>query len=141
MPGLHRRAVDAVTGRLAVGWADNEGVGTGGTGGVSFTGVTSAQVKVVSGTWGALSAPTRVTQGAGDKVFPAVAIRNGVVAVSYYTRDYVATHNPAVCNWVIPGVGLPGAQIAPSATSVCLDYAARSSRDGYATERRLTSEG
>lgn len=131
-------SVDPVTGRLAVVWADNEGAGSCGTGGTSFVGTTSAQVKLVTGAWGALSAPTRITPGSGDKVFPAVAIRNGRIAVSYYTRDYAATHNPAICNLTAgPGAGFV---VVPTATSTCLDYAARVSTNGFATERRLTSE-
>lgn len=132
-------SVDPITGRLAVVWADNEGVGTCGHGGTSFVGTTSVQVKLVTGAWGALSAPTRVTPGAGDKIFPAVAIRNGKIAISYYTRDYAATHNPAICNVTAgPGTGIV---VLPTPRSTCLDYAARVSTDGFATERRLTSEG
>jgi hypothetical protein len=133
-------SVDPVTGRLAVGWADDQGAGNCGTGHASFTGTTSAQVKLVTGAWGALSAPTRVTKGSGDKVFPGVSIRNGKVAVSYYTRDYVATHDPATCNVALLSTN-PGIQAGPVASSVCLDYAARVSTDGYAAERRLTSQG
>ena len=84
--------------------------------------------------------PVRVTPGAGDKVFPGVAIRSGKIVVSYYTRDYAATHNPATCNVAILSDD-PGDQSGPVANSVCLDYAARVSTDGFASERRLTSEG
>jgi hypothetical protein len=88
-----------------------------------IAGITSAQVKVVSGAWGALPAPKRITTGAGDKVFPAVATRAGKVAVSYYTRDYTATHNPSVCDVAIVSTA-PGVQVGPVAGAVCLDYAA-----------------
>jgi hypothetical protein len=131
-------SVDPATGRLAVAWADDQGAGNCGTGHASFSGTTSAQVKLVTGAWGALSAPVRVTPGSGDKVFPAVSIRAGKVAVSYYTRDYAATHDPATCNVAILSTN-PGVQAGPVANSVCLDYAARVSTDGFATERRLTS--
>ena len=131
-------SVDPVTGRLAVVWADDEGAGNCGSGGTTFVGTTSAQVKLVTGAWGALSAPTRITPGAGDKVFPAVAMHNGRIAVSYYTRDYAATHNPAICNLTVgPGAGFV---IVPTARSTCLDYAARVSSNGFASELRLTSE-
>jgi hypothetical protein len=133
-------SVDPVTGRLAVVWADDQGAGNCGTGGSSFTGTTSAQVKLVSGAWGALSAPTTVTAGPADKVFPAVAVYRGKIAVSYYTRDYAATHNPATCNVAIVSEA-PGVQAGPVPYSVCLDYAARLSTDGFATQLRLTSEG
>ena len=131
-------SVDPLTGRLAVVWADNQGSGTCGTGGTSFTGTTSAQVKLVSGVWGSLSAPTRITTGTGDKVFPAVAMRGGVIAASYYTRDYASTHSTATCKVAI-GSG-PGPQPVSVASSVCLDYAAASSTSGFA-ETRLTTEG
>jgi hypothetical protein len=133
-------SVDPVTGRLAVAWADDQGAGSCGTGQSQFTGTTSAQVKLVTGAWGALSAPVRVTPGGGDKVFPGVAIRSGKVVVSYYTRDYASTHNPAVCNVAILSDD-PGDQSGPVPNSVCLDYAARVSTDGFASEKRLTSEG
>ncbi len=133
-------SVDPVTGRLAVAWADDQGAGNCGTGHTSFTGTTSAQVKLVTGAWGALSAPVRVTTGSGDKVFPGVAIHAGKVAVTYYTRDYAATHDPATCNVALLSTD-PGVQAGPVPYSVCLDYAARVSTDGYATQRRLTSQG
>jgi hypothetical protein len=133
-------SVDPVTGRLAVVWADDQGAGNCGSGATSFVGTTSAQVKLVTGAWGALSRPMRITPGAGDKVFPAVAAWRGRIAVSYYTRDYAATHNPAVCKVAIVS-DAPGVQIGPVPNSVCLDYAARVSDDGFASERRLTSEG
>jgi len=131
-------SVDPVTGRLAIVWADNQGVGTCGTGATSFAGTTAAQVKLVSGAWGSLSAPTTITHGA-DKVFPAVAARGGVIAVSYYTRDYAATHNPATCNVAIGSTAAGPHPIAVS-SSVCLDYASSSSTSGFA-ETRLTTEG
>jgi BNR repeat protein len=134
-------SVDPVTGKLAVVWADDQGAGNCGTGQASFTGTTSAQVKVVSGTWGSLPAPATVTTGSADKVFPSVAMRSGKVAVGYYTRDYTATHNPAVCNVAINNSGQPGNQSVPVPFSVCLDYAARVSTDGYSSQTRMTSEG
>jgi hypothetical protein len=131
-------SVDPVTGKLAIVWADNQHSGNCGTGGTSFTGTTAAQVKLVSGAWGALSAPATITSGA-DKVFPAVAARGGVIAVSYYTRDYAGMHDPATCKVAI-GSTDPGPQPVPVASSVCLDYASSSSRSAYA-ETRLTTEG
>src|SRR4029077_5831909 len=133
-------SVDPVTGRLAITWADDQGAGSCGTGGSSFTGTTSAQVKLVSGAWGSLSAPTTITTGAGDKVFPSVAARNGVIAVSYYTRDYASTHDPATCNVAI-GSTAPGPHPVTVASSVCLDYAARSSRNHFNNQTRLTTQG
>ena len=134
-------SIDPITGHLAVAWADDQGAGNCGSGGTSFTGTTAAQVKLVTGAWGALSAPATVTSGA-DKVFPGVAARNGTVTVTYYTRDFAATHNPATCNVKIPDDAPAGVvSVETIDHSVCLDYAASSSTDEFATERRLTSEG
>lgn len=135
-------SIDPTTGNIAIVWADNQGSGNCGTGGSSFSGTTSNQVKLQMGSWATIgSSPVvTVTSGSGDKVFPAVANSNGKVVVSYYTRDYATTHNPAVCNFItnpVPSAIMP----VPVANSVCLDYAARSSTTGFATEIRLTSEG
>jgi hypothetical protein len=134
-------SVDPVTGRLAVVWADEQGAGNCGTGSPAFVGTTSNQVKLVTGAWGALSAPRVITTGPADKVFPAVASYGGRIGVSYYTRDYLATHNPAVCNVKTPDSGAPGAVVVAAPRSVCLDYAARGSSDNFASQTRLTSEG
>lgn len=134
-------SVDPRTGRLAVAWADDRGAGNCGTGSASFLGRSAAQVRLVTGGWGALSAPVTVTSGA-DKVFPGVATNNGTVTVTYYTRDFSATHNPTTCDVKIPDDAPPGVvAVEPIDHSVCLDYAASSSRDGFAGEKRLTSEG
>jgi hypothetical protein len=133
--------VDPTNGNLAVVWADNKGVGNCGTGGSSFVGTTSAQVQMVSGAWGSLSAPVNVTPaGSGDKVFPAVGTNGGKIAVSYYTRDYASTHSATTCN-LATGIGGPSTPPVVTASSVCLDYATRDSSDGFATQTRLTSEG
>jgi hypothetical protein len=129
-------SVDPVTGQIAVAWADDQGAGTCGTGGTHFVGTTSAQVKLVHGAWGAFPAPVTVTSG-GDKVFPGIAIRNGVTVVTYYTRDYA--NDPTVCNFKT-GVGAGKIVVVPTATSVCLDYAEGSSSSAFA-ETRLTSQG
>jgi hypothetical protein len=42
-----------------------------------------------------------VTSGA-DKVFRDVAARNGAIAVTSYTRDFSATHDPATCDVKAP---------------------------------------
>ena len=114
--------IDPVTGEIAIAWTDNEGSGTCGTGGSSFTGTTSNQVKLMHGTWATIGAVTALTSTAPDKVFPAVTNFGGKIAVSYYTRDYGIT------------------SLAPSARSVCLDYASLSSGDGFATQTRLSTE-
>jgi hypothetical protein len=131
-------AIDAETGRITIVWSDNEGSGTCGQGGTAFSGTTSNQVKLVSGRGLSFTAPRTITRGAADRVFPAVGAHDGHVAVGYYTTGY-SSSNPA-CFVKIPD-GTTGAQAVPSATSVCLDYAARTSWTGFSRERRLTSEG
>lgn len=130
------------TGNIAIAWTDNQRAGTCGTGGSSFSGTTSNQVRLQLGSWATIgNAPVvTVTAGSGDKVFPSVASSNGTVVVSYYTRDYAATHNPAVCNFITNpnALGIEPVQVS---NSVCLDYAARSSTTGFASQIRLTSEG
>jgi len=131
-------SVDPANGKLAMVWADDQGAGTCGTGGSSFSGATAAQVKLVSGSWGSLSAPVKITSKA-DKVFPSVAARGGTIAVSYYTRDFAAKHDRATCNWTT-GSDAPGVHPASAPSSVCLDYASSSSSNRF-TESRLTTEG
>ena len=76
--------------------------------------------------------------GNADKVFPSVSANGGSVVVSYYTSGY-ANPNPA-CFFAIPSGAVGGVFVATT-SSVCLDYAAKSSVDGFASERRLASEG
>ena len=130
-------SVDPVTGKLAVVWADNQGSGTCGTGGSSFAGTTNAKLKLVTSSDGTHFSAVR-TLTDGDVVFPAVATRAGTTAVSYYTRAYRGTHSAATCNWVTGHT--PNLPPIPSATSVCLDYAALTSSDNFGAQRRLTTE-
>ena len=84
-------SVDPVSGKIAIVWTDQQGSGNCGTGGTSFTGHTSNQVKLIRGTWAGIdSAPVeQVTPvGSPDKVFPSVASHNDQLAISYYTREY-----------------------------------------------------
>jgi hypothetical protein len=122
--------VDPVTGRLAVVWTDDQGAGTCGTGASSFRGRTSNQVKLVTSRDGRhFTSPRRITTHVHDKVFPAVAARAGRIVVTYYTRGL----SPATLACRRPGSH-------PRSMPVCLDYAARSSRDGFAGQRRLSSQ-
>jgi len=132
-------SIDPSNGRIAIAWSDNEGVGSCGSGSSSFVGTTAARVKLVTGAWGAFSVPVPVTPAGADTVFPAVAAAGGKVVVSYYVADTTST-NPA-CYVKIPDDETgPGPFWEPSATSVCLGYAARGSTDGFAAQRMLTSE-
>lgn len=100
-------AVDPSTGDLAVAWVDGEQ-------GCHRT-HTNAQVKLVyahlAGTKLVYSPVQTVTSG-GDKAFPAIAYRNGVTTVGFYTRDYATD-------------------------GVSLDYAYASSGDSF-VEHRLS---
>jgi hypothetical protein len=137
-------SIDQSTGTIAVAWADNEGVANCGSADPAFTGTaTNAQVKLMSGTWSTIAGNgvTAVTSGAGDKVFPGVAASDGKIAVSYYTRGYAATETNPACFYAIPD-NLPSAgNFVTVGSSVCLDYAAKTSADGFTAEQRLTSQG
>jgi len=128
-------SVDPTNGHVAVVWSDDKGAGNYGTGSPSFTGTTNAVVKLVTSNNGlAYTAPSVVS--AGDTVFPSVAANLGKIAVSYYTRAY--SPNTDVCRAVTGNN--PGDAPVDGGTPVCLDYAARSSSDGFASELRLSSE-
>jgi hypothetical protein len=131
-------SIDPTNGRLAIVWADDRGAGNCGTGSPAFVGTTSAKVVLVTSTNGTSFSAPQVISG-GDVVFPGVAANNGKIAISYYTRAYTATHNPTLCN-VQTGSG-NATEGVPSPIDVCLDYAARTSSNGFGTETRLTSEG
>jgi hypothetical protein len=137
-------SVDPVSGKIAIVWTDQQGSGNCGTGGTSFSGHTSNQVKLIRGTWAGIdSAPVeQVTPvGSPDKVFPSVASYSNKLVISYYTREYAlpdATDNN--CMWQTntnPTLIPPS----PSTENVCLDYAAKvSSGSGFSATQRLTSQ-
>jgi hypothetical protein len=128
-------SIDPTNGHLAIAWADDQGAGNCGSGAASFTGTTAAKVKLVTSSNGTSFTAPQIVSG-GDVVFPAVAASGGKIAVSYYTRAFSPTTD--VCRAVTGA--LPGAPPVLGPGPVCLDYAARSSTDGFATETRLTSE-
>jgi len=135
-------SIDQATGAIAIGWTDNQGSGSCGSGGSAFTGTTANRVKLVSGTWPAiLAAPVvAVTPPLGqDTVFPSVAAANGKIAVGYYTRDYGITSVAPICN-VMTNSAASGITPEPSARSVCIDYAAKVSSNGYGAQLRLSTE-
>jgi hypothetical protein len=134
-------SIDPSSGDIAIAWADNQGSGTCGTGGTSFTGTTSNQTKLIRGAWPGIAsaAVTRVTTTAPDKVFPSVANLGGKVDVTYYTRDYAISSTATVCNLQ---TNPDPSGIAPVATarSVCMDYAAKKSADGFSAQTRLSTQ-
>jgi hypothetical protein len=134
-------SIDQSNGKIAIVWADNQGSGNCGTGAASFTGTTSNQVKLLSGTWANIGSASvvAVTTSAQDKVFPSVSSGNGKIAVSYYTRDYGITSAALICNLQTNPVGTQIPPV-PSARSVCMDYAAKSNSDNFGAQTRLSSE-
>ncbi|HTF64232.1 MAG TPA: sialidase family protein [Edaphobacter sp.] len=134
-------SIDPLTGTISIAWTDNQGSGTCGGGGVSFAGTTSNQVKLIRGAWPAITsaAVTRITTTPEDKVFPAVANMGGKAAVSYYTRDYGISSTSPVCN-LQTNPDPSGITPVPTARSVCMDYAAKRSADGFLAQTRLSTE-
>ena len=143
-------AYDPTNGKLAIVWADNQGSGTCGQGGTEFTGTTSNQVKLVTSTNGTTWSPVkRITTDSPDKAFPAVGANAGRIVVGYFTRAYSpsATANDRACGVMLLDSETGNAVVPPDAAladaPVCLDFAMRSSSDGFATETsetRLTTE-
>jgi hypothetical protein len=140
-------AIDPGTGQIAIVWADDQGAGNCGTGGTSFTGVTSNQVKLITSadglTW---SAPRTLTTGAKDKVYPSVGANAGRIVVGYYTRAYspVPTTTNRRCgimelDSVTGDVVLP-TDPARAAAPVCMDWAVRSSSNNFTTETRVSKQ-
>lgn len=134
-------SIDQSNGKIAIVWTDNQGSGTCGTGGFSFSGTTSNQVKLLSGTWANIGSASvvAVTTSAQDKVFPSVSSGNGKIAVSYYTRDYGISSAAPVCNLQTNPVPSAIPPVA-SARPVCMDYAAKSNSDGFGAQTRLSTE-
>jgi hypothetical protein len=141
-------SVDPLTGALALVWTDQQGSGSCGTGGTSFSGTTSNQVKLIRGTWAGIgsAAVEKVTTTAPDKVFPSVAGRGGKLVISYYTRDYAYGTGVAgdICH-VQTNAGPampPKIDPSPSVNNVCMDYAAKSSTavGSFSAELRLSSQ-
>ena len=77
-----------------------------------------------------------LTTGAEDKVYPAVGFNAGRLIVTYYTRAYSPDTDDCHAEVLDTTTGalsfLPG--------PVCLDYAARSSSNGFSVETRFTTQ-
>lgn len=143
-------ALDRSNDSIAIAWADNRDHASCGNGGTSFdgsSGPTMNQVFLVTSSDGLnWTSPASITDGDSfDKVYPSVAADNGRIVVGYYTRAYSPTPTVAdlscaralldnVTNAVVPYPGPDSLQ------PVCLDYAARSSDDGFASEVRVSTE-
>ena len=140
-------AIDPTNGTIAIVWADNEGSGTCGKGGTSFSGTTSNQVKLVTSSTGTLwSAPRLITSGAADKVYPSVGANLGRIVVGYYTREYspLPTDTDRSCG-IAEMDSATGAVVLPTDSArrnapVCMDWALRSSSDNFASQTRVSRQ-
>jgi hypothetical protein len=131
-------AIDPSNGQMAITWADDQAnASCGYEKGGSFVGPTSNQVKLITSTDGLTwSAPLVITTGAADKVYPAVGANAGRIFVSYYTRAY----SPSTADCQAMYQDTTNGTLSTSGGPVCLDYASRSSSDGFANETRLTNQ-
>ena len=138
------------TGKLAIVWADDRNHPGCGHGGTSFNpalGPTQNQVFLVTSTDGVnWSGPQGITTSdTYDKIYPSVAAAAGKVVIGYYTRSYspIPTAGDLKCarqlldSTTHTAVPYPGPN---SLQPVCLDYASRSSVNGFATETRLSAQ-
>jgi len=135
-------SIDGSNSTIAIVWADDQGAGNCGTGGTSFSGTTSNQVKLLRGTWADIgSAVVPVTTTPPDKVFPSVAAVGGKLAVTYYTRDYAIDSAASVCHFKTND-NPTAVDPMPSARSVCMEYAATSatSSGAFGDQVRLSTE-
>jgi hypothetical protein len=88
----------------------------------------------------------KITSGAADKVYPSVGANAGRIVVGYYTREFspvpsdldrscgIAELDTATGNVVLPTD--PARRNAP----VCLDWAVKSSDDGFNVAQRATAQ-
>ena len=140
-------AIDPTTGGLAIVWADDEKNPGCAAGAATFTGTTSNQVKLITSANGiSWTAPKIITSG-GDKAFPAVGANAGRTVVGYYTRNFspVPTATDHSCqrgflNTSDPGYPASPTVYYPDLAPVCLDYAISSSSDGFAHEKRVSTQ-
>jgi hypothetical protein len=140
-------AIDRSNGRIAIVWADNEGAGNCGSGGTHFTGTTSNQVKLVTSTNGtSWTTPSLITTGAADKIYPSVGANAGRIVVGFFTREYspVPTDTDRSCG-ISELDTTTGAQVLPvdparRNAAVCMDWAMRTSDDGFASQHRVSAQ-
>jgi hypothetical protein len=135
-------AIDPTTGLIAITWADDQGAGTCGSGGTTFSGTTSNQVKLVTSTNGTSWTLTHITTSGPDKWFPSVGANAGVVAVSYETRDYATAPGDPLCEALVRDAST-GTISALSTANVCYDDAVRISYNGggsWGSQIRLSSQ-
>ena len=140
-------AIDPTNGTIAISWADNEGAGNCGSGASAFVGTTSNQVKLMTSSNGTVwSGPTRITSGAFDKVYPSVGANDGRIVVGFYTREFSpnATANNRACGIAeldtTTGQVVAPVSLARANAPVCMDWAVKSSTDGFASTTRVSKQ-
>ena len=141
-------AIDPSNGAIAITWADNQGSGTCGGGGTSFSGTTSNQVKLVTKATGAAWSSVRtITSDTFDKVYPSVGANHGRIVVGYYTRAYSPSPTAQDRSCGIAEIDstthlvVAPVDAARAAAPVCLDWAIRSSSAAdFGTETRVTTQ-
>jgi hypothetical protein len=110
-------------------------------------GTTSNQVKLVTSTNGtAWTAPQRITAGTADKVYPSVGANAGRIVVGYYTREFspTPTNTDRSCgimelDTATNSLVLP-VSLARRNAPVCMDWAMRTSDDGFASQQRVSAQ-
>jgi hypothetical protein len=138
-------ALDPTTGKLAVVWADDRANSScGWEKGGTFTGITHNEVILSTSATGATwTTPAAITPSSDDVVFPSVSANAGRIVVGYYTRNYSPVPTgptDTACTRALINGNDPSTIIQFGTQPVCLDYAARSSTDGFANETRLSSQ-
>jgi hypothetical protein len=138
-------AIDPTTGGIAIVWADDRNNAGCAAGSQTFVGLTNNQVQLVTSSDGThWTAPRAITSGPYDKVYPAVAANNGVVAVGYYTREFspVPTATDRSCGRAFLDTSDPSYPLSNPVSlkndnnPVCIDYAMSTSRDGFVTQTK-----
>lgn len=108
---------------------------------------TSNQVKLVTSSNGsAWSSVSTITSTAPDKVYPSVGANGGLISVGYYTRDYSPspTDTDRLCG-IMELDTETGEQVLPADAArrdaaVCLDWAIKTSADGFNEQVRISSQ-
>ncbi|MEO7664252.1 MAG: sialidase family protein [Candidatus Limnocylindrales bacterium] len=138
-------AIDPTTGQIAVVWSDDQGAGTCGSGGTTFAGTTSNQVKLMTSSNGTSWSSVRTLTSGADKVFPSVGANAGKISVGYYTREYATSIGANRECGIMERDTTTGAFVVPTDAArasavVCLDWAVKTSSDNFGSTTRVTAE-
>jgi hypothetical protein len=133
LPVMPQLAIDPTSGKMAITWSDDQGAGSCGNGGTSFSGTTSNQVKVATSDNGSSWSVQTITSGAPDKFFATAGYNAGVLAIGYYTREFATTPNDPLCEAKVRDATTADIQVLNSGQNVCLDWAVQTSSNGGAS--------